>query len=390
MRVLMVVPPLVGHINPTVALGQALLARGHQVAWCGFPAALAERIPEGGELLALSHGMSEQDLERVRAAGLGLRGAAAFKFLWEDLFFPLSRAMLPGVEEAARAWRPDGVVHDQQAFAGALAARRLSLPFVTSAATSAQLADPFDGLPQFRDWLNEGLSALQEQAGVVPSVDGLLSPQAVIAWSTRALVGDRAPLPPQTVLVGPATAPRPKPPPFDWDRLDGRPLVYVSLGTVSVAVGERFFGVAAEAFRAMPDVQGVMVAPHGAVDAPDNLLCQHPVPQLELLRRASVVVCHAGHNTTVEALAEGLPLVVAPIRDDQPVVAQQVVEAGAGERLRFGRLRAPTLVSAIRRVGDDPSYRRAAETIAASFRAAGGPTSAAEVVERALARKGGA
>ena len=43
-------------------------------------------------------------------------------------------------------------------------------------------------------------------------------------------------------------------------------------------------------------------------------------------------VTHGGHNTVCEALAHGLPLVVAPIRDDQPTVAAQVVQAGAGVR----------------------------------------------------------
>ena len=34
-RFLMVVLPLTGHLNGAVALGQALAANGHEVAWCG-------------------------------------------------------------------------------------------------------------------------------------------------------------------------------------------------------------------------------------------------------------------------------------------------------------------------------------------------------------------
>jgi hypothetical protein len=47
------------------------------------------------------------------------------------------------------------------------------------------------------------------------------------------------------------------------------------------------------------------------------------------------VVCHAGHNTVCEALACAVPLVLAPVRDDQPLIAEQVAVAGAGLRLRF-------------------------------------------------------
>jgi UDP:flavonoid glycosyltransferase YjiC (YdhE family) len=93
-------------------------------------------------------------------------------------------------------------------------------------------------------------------------------------------------------------------------------------------------------------------------------------------------VSHAGHNTVCESLAHGLPLVVAPIRDDQPIVAQQVVDAGAGIRVKFGRVRAPELRSAVTALLDDETYRAAAQRIRASFAAAGGAAAAADRLEK--------
>ncbi len=61
---------------------------------------------------------------------------------------------------------------------------------------------------------------------------------------------------------------------------------------------------------------------------------------------------------------------VAPIRDDQPIVAQQVTDAGAAIRVMFGRVRVPDLAGAITAVLDQPAYRAAAERLQASFRAA--------------------
>lgn len=102
------------------------------------------------------------------------------------------------------------------------------------------------------------------------------------------------------------------------------------MGTLNGAAAGRFFQVAADAVRDM-DVQAVLVAPPGAVpDPPSNVLVRDRVPQLKLLERMSAVVSHGGHNTVCEALARGLPLVVAAIRDDQPVIARQVA---AAERL---------------------------------------------------------
>jgi len=76
-----------------------------------------------------------------------------------------------------------------------------------------------------------------------------------------------------------------------------------------------------------------------------------------------------------------LPLVIAPIKDDQPIVADQVVAAGAGIRVKFGRVQAPELRAAVRRILDEPSFREAARRVQASFAAAGGAAAAATHVE---------
>lgn len=102
---------------------------------------------------------------------------------------------------------------------------------------------------------------------------------------------------------------------------------------------------------------------------------------MAVLRKAAAVVCHGGHNTVCEALANGVPLVVAPIRDDQPIVAEQVRRAGAGVRLRFPLATADHIGTAIDTVLDTPKYRLAAEDIRRSFEAAGGARKAADHLE---------
>src|SRR6202042_1731300 len=53
-------------------------------------------------------------------------------------------------------------------------------------------------------------------------------------------------------------------------------------------------------------------------------------PQLELVKRASLVITHAGLNTVLESLAEGVPLVALPQGNDQPGVAARIAARGAG------------------------------------------------------------
>jgi len=391
-RFLFVVPPLTGHVNPTISVGRELLARGHEVAWCGEPGFLAGRLPEGAAVLPSPDGLPADVTEAIEERSTGLRGAAALKFLWEDVLHPLAVAMVPGVEAAVDRFEPDVVVADQQAFAGALVARRRGLPWATSATTSAELARPLEGLPKIAAWVRETLVDFQVECGVpraeAEAGDLRFSEHLVLAFTTEAFVGSPETFPPAVVCVGPSTDDRPERDDFPWDRLDAdRPTVLVSLGTVNQAAGERFFAAAAEALLEL-GVQGVLVAPPellplADLDAgPDDLIVQPWVPQLALLDEVDAVVTHAGHNTTCEALAHGLPLVVAPIRDDQPVVADQVVAAGAGVRVRFGRVRPAELAEAVRAVLDDPTYREAAVRLQQSFHEAGGSARAADELEK--------
>ncbi|MER7795199.1 glycosyltransferase, partial [Streptomyces sp. NPDC097640] len=60
--------------------------------------------------------------------------------------------------------------------------------------------------------------------------------------------------------------------------------------------------------------------------------------------------------------------------------------AGAGVRVRFGRVTAAGLGEALDTVLHEPGHRTAAERVKASFRAAGGAAAAADHLEQLAAR----
>jgi MGT family glycosyltransferase len=379
-KFLFVVPPLVGHVVPTVSVARALAARGHRVAWCCHPRRVRALLPDDAEILALDDHLSDEVWSKIVDRSRRVRGLESFQFLWEEVLVPLARGMRQGVTGAIARWAPDVVVADHQAIAGALAARRAGVPWATFCTTSASVVDALADLPKVKAWLAAQIAALAGEAGLPPSPTPDVSPHRVVVFSTPALVGDDA-WPPHYRFVGPSIQDRPDLTPFPWEKLAGCPRVFVSLGTISSEVGEGFYATAVEALREL-DAQVILAAPPELVpDPPPTFLVRARVPQLALLPRVSAVVCHGGHNTVCESLASGLPLVVAPIRDDQPVVAQQVVRAGAGLRVRFGRLSAATLREAVKRVLYEPGFRQAAERVRDSFVAAGGASAAADALE---------
>lgn len=371
---LLVVPPFAGHVNPLAGVADELTRRGHRVAWAGEPGVLARQAP--GAVVHACAGVPA--VERPAE----LRGFGALQFLWERVLVPLAEAMVPGVEAAVAAERPDVVVVDQQAFAGALVAERLGLTWATTASTSSELVDPLAAVPKAAVWVEEQLAGLRKRFGDPHQpADLRFSPHLVLAFTTAALAGPRPVACPDVRFVGPIRRPEPAGPGLELDG-EERPLVYVSMGTVNAAASSRFLRECVDALRARPGLRAVVADPGGAItDPPDNVCVRATVPQLAVLDRAAVAVCHAGHNTVSEALARGVPLVLAPIRDDQPIVARQVVDAKAGIAVRFAHARARHIGDAVDRLLADPAFAGAATAVRESFDAAGGAPAAADHLE---------
>jgi MGT family glycosyltransferase len=383
-RFLFVVPPLTGHVNPTIAVGAELISRGHAIAWAGHESVLAQLLPPQAQLFATDKALAPSHLRTIHTRAQGLRGAEAFRFLWKDFLFPLAEGMLPEVEIAVEIFHPDVLVVDQQAIAGAVVARRCGLDWATSATTSSELGNAYSIFSMFGAWIAQELHAFQRRAGISATHgDPRFSEQLVLAFSTPELVGE-GPFPPEWVFVGPAIGMRPKLADFPWSWLDPeRHHVLITLGTVNPASGGRFLSAAVSAAARLANrLQAIVVAPDGLLDVTaSNVLVRPSVPQSELLPHLDTVVCHGGHNTVCEALVHGLPLLVAPIRDDQPIIAQQVVDAGVGVRLKYGRVNSDEIVEALLAVLETSSYSQAALRIQASFRAAGGASAAADRLE---------
>ena len=94
---------------------------------------------------------------------------------------------------------------------------------------------------------------------------------------------------------------------------------------------------------------------------PTNIKVESFVDQRALLSEASIVITHGGLNTSSEALAQGLPLLVIPVTNDQPGVAARLVRSGAARRLSVASAQASRIAREVRCLAEDPSYALAAQ-----------------------------
>jgi MGT family glycosyltransferase len=110
-------------------------------------------------------------------------------------------------------------------------------------------------------------------------------------------------------------------------------------------------------------------------------------PQLELIQRSALTITHGGLNTTLESLAQGVPLVVLPVAYDQPGVGVRVEQAGAGLTIPLRRLTVHRLRDAVRMALNKPAHCERAIKIQREIESADGLNRAAEVVEAAFGHR---
>ena len=409
-----IAPPVSGHLHPFGALGRELMDRGHRVTLFHM-SDLRERV-EKEELRFVGIGASDYppgSLGETLAKLTRLQGWGALRFTIEAIRRTTEMLCRDAPAAIARAG-VEALLVDQTEPAGGSIAERLGLPFITVCNALLLHREP-DVPPPFTPWNYSGNRVARplHRLGYAVS-DRIMAPVAhtvakyrkrwnlpsqndpehsfsgllQISQQPGAFDFPRRALPSCFYYVGPLRRASNEQVPFPWDKLDGRPLVYASLGTLQNGK-QRVFHCFAEACRGL-DVQ-LVITHGGGLDAaaassfPGDPLVVPYAPQLELLSRASLTLTHAGLNTVLDSLTYGVPLVATPITYEQPAIASRVAWTGTGRVLPLSKLDAATLRGHIADVLKNPAYARNAYGVQRSIVEAGGVRKAADLIEGALA-----
>jgi UDP:flavonoid glycosyltransferase YjiC (YdhE family) len=90
---------------------------------------------------------------------------------------------------------------------------------------------------------------------------------------------------------------------------------------------------------------------------PDNILILPTVPQIEVLKRASLFITHAGMNSMNESVHFGVPVICLPISTDQPFVAIRACdELNLGIKLDYKTVTVDQMRSSIIKLLSEDSY----------------------------------
>ena len=175
---------------------------------------------------------------------------------------------------------------------------------------------------------------------------------------------------------------------FPWKKLSGKPLVYASMGTLVNGLA-KVYQILLRAAGQLPGIQVVLsvgenVTPESLGTIPSNVIVVRRAPQIELLKRAALCITHAGLNTALESLAEGVPMVAIPIGYDQPGVAARIAHHGVGEFVDIEDLTVERVRGLIEQVMNSSEYREKARWFQKVIAQTRGLDLAAEAMERAF------
>jgi zeaxanthin glucosyltransferase len=370
---------LPGHLNPMTTLARHLQARNHDVVLLYSSGAAGLPFVPDNEKDHVN--VSRPELSKMQgedAVQFGLRSVVA-----------QTEAILKSLPGVVRANGVDALVIDTVQFYAELGAMQLGMPYIHVSnalhhdfsgytpicfynwphqTTPSALARNREGVAKFAKLLenaNGGIRTYAEKAGLEidwETPDSTLSPLASITQTPRAFDFESSHWPPQFHHTGPFHDGKGrKDVDFPWERLTGEPIIYASMGTILNGRLDVFRTIVAavakhKSLQLVLSV-GDQVDPDQIGPGPSNAIIVKQAPQLELLKQTSACITHAGLNTVLESLAQGVPQVAIPVTFDQPGVAARIAHKQTGVVTSLDKLTTDHLSTLLNEVLNDSTYR---------------------------------
>ncbi|WP_223623326.1 glycosyltransferase [Microbacterium sp. EST19A] len=400
--------PAHGHVMPLLQIARHLLSRGHEVSFLTSIRYADRVVATGARFIPLPE---EADVDLDDADGafperVGLTGPAALRFDMSNLFVRPGAAQLAAVRAELAERRIDAVLTEPLFVGGALLQLLpeherppvVVLGIFPLGARSKDAAPfglgvtPMPGpIGRLR---NAMLRTVAERAifgGIQREADEMARRETgrdlggfVLDWAGRAdayvqftvpeFEYPRSDLPETVHFAGPLPAPASTVAlPDWWADLDGtRPVIHVTQGTIA---NSDFGQLVEPTITALAASGSLVVVSTGGrpvdtlpADLPPNVRVAEYLPYDRLLPLVDVLVTNGGYGGVQQALAHGVPIVVAGQTEDKVEVAARIGWSGVGINLRATTV-APTQVGrAVERVLADSAYRTHAERIGAAMR----------------------
>lgn len=421
-KILVLITPADGHVNPFLPVLNELKARGHEVV-CIAGKRFKDKVESTGAVFSpypvkwdFSEGLYEffPHFKEVSGSKQG------------KLYFKLTYDVIPDVVSAAqeilKTFDADIVLYDSFQRSGVTLTELGGPPCIAVSVLPLYLRSPgiapsgLGLLPSrnfisrlrnhFLSWLVEAVvfrdikqfANRQRKTMQLPLLKGsllsydTLAPTQFLYMCAPSLEYPRSNLPANFEFVGTVKL-HPKPdyqPPRWWSELTkNRPVILINQGTVAKDLDD----LIKPAIEALKDLNVTVVAvpvenPSQLGTLPSNTFVAPYIPFGNLLPHVDIMIANGGFGATQNALAHGIPVVVGGATEDKMEVAARVEYSGAGINLRTQKPTAESIVQAVKTILAQPSYQQNARRLQAEYVNYDPATLTVDYVEAMIAKSG--
>ncbi len=367
MKILFINLPYHGHMIPTIGLVQELVKAGHQVTYL-MPYGWEERIADGGAEF-LGYENSPQLDKQIRNAFFKAEEVIASHdlVLYEQFFFVGKHLAEKHGKRCVRI------------FTSPATNKQLMHEFISSGGPMGIFRLPLIGTL----WTRDAVKGLGIKLKCHNWLDEIVEnpPDCNLVYTLRSFQPCAEGFPEERFhFIGPSVYARKE---EDFPTLP-KPVICISLGTI-LKGAQKFFHACIDAFRDEPVTVVLSVGKDFDISKlgtiPENFIVKSHIPQIGVLKQASLFMTHGGMNSVSEAMIYGVPMLVIPFVSDQPVNARQVEQLGLGHVLDYKDITADSLKKAALTVMEDRQIHDNLRNIQEEITQASGNAGAVGIIE---------
>jgi UDP:flavonoid glycosyltransferase YjiC (YdhE family) len=403
-----------GDLNPFLAIGQALVARGHEVILASAAEYRATVESYGIRFAAI--GPRDISVEDPELTALVFEHKRGIEFLHRRLLFPHLESAYRELQEIAAG--SAGILCGSVAYAAPLAATKLGLPWASVVLQpSAMLSRHEMPVPPFfpafrhatfvpksiRGFLIAGFQAQSWRWGApllkvlqelnLPKPKGgvfgaLTSPDLHIALFSKYFGAPQPDWPQQTRQTGfvfadqrDAKKDQLQPDLVDFLQSGPPPLVF-TLGSAAVLLGKEFFAEAVTVAKALGQRAIFVAGRNHLPPLPESMRAFDYVPYSQLLKAASVVIHQAGVGTTAQTLMSGRPCLAVPFGADQFDNGHRLEKLGVGKMLGRHQFNAKSGARALGKILENANFTTNAQSMREKVKSEDGLGETVKLLER--------
>lgn len=377
-----------GHVNPSLPIVKELIGQGHELDYCCMKDFRGQIERTDAKFIPFPYDISYSSSEDFNLL-------ETFADVVEYSYLAMDQ-----LKTMVQKGRYDYIIVDYYTLWGRLLALQVGLPVMTLNPTFAMhpdLKEPLDTMKSIlkMPW-KSGKGAVRiwkfynkiKKRYKVPKggLNGLLKDVVDgphICFTAKELQPQKELFPDHYFFTGPSIdlGTRILDTDFPIEKLEGKKVVYISLG--SIIVNKTFIATCIQAFTGTDFLVVLNIGKalkKETFQVPENIILCHFAPQLEILSRADVFVTHGGMNSVQEGLYFEVPLVVLPQVSDQFLVAQTVVNHNLGVWLKLKSLTAQELLENTNRMYNNKQIKNNLQAMSKALKSAGGVPKATSII----------